>query len=197
MPSVKWFKCSVGHFFTAVYSVGEIVEIGSDDSPDDLIRNALYVIPQPMQYSGTLKTVEANGFYFSGETVPADALLQLELRIYQRECDGTYASARNQTVSFALDNISDPYGLVIREEMNILVIEGDLLSFIVFTECSSDNRCPIQPVIVPNTTCTARPEVWYNSNGDINNLITRTDVFLNVRVSIGKCSIYCIWEDKL
>jgi len=177
----------VGYGFPAVYSVGEIREIGTDDLPDDLIRNALYVIPQPIQYCGTLTTLEASGFYFlNHETDLMDAQLRLELRVYQRECDGTYASANVQTITFVPDNISDPYGFVMRENLNTLVIDGDLVSISVFTECNNNNRCPIQPAILPNSTTTTMPTVWYNSNSDINNLITRTDVFLNVRVSIGK-----------
>ena len=173
----------MGYGFPAVYSVGEIREIGAGDLPDYLIRNALYVIPQPIQYCGTLTTLEASGFYFPNNETDQ---LRLELRIYQRECDGTYASAVVDTITFVPDNISDPYGLVMKENMDTLVIDGDLVSISVFTQCSNNNRCPIQPVILPNSTTTTMPAVWYNSDSDINNLMTRSDVFLNVRVSIGE-----------
>jgi len=174
-----------GYGFPAVYSVGEIREIGPGDLPDDLIRNALYVIPQPIQYCGTLTNLEASGFYFPNNETDQ---LRLELRVYQRECDGTYASAIVQTITFVPDNISDPYGLVIRENVDTLVIDGDLVAISVFThvQCSNKNRCPIQPVILPNSTTATMPAIWYNSDRDINNLMTRSDVFLNVKISIGE-----------
>ena len=188
MPFVKGLTYFVTCCFTAVCSVGELREIGPDDLPYNTTMDALYIVSQPIQYCGALRNVTTNGFYLLGESVPLDTQLQLELKIYQRESDGTYGNGVFRTLTFSPENISDPYGSA-TQNINMDIIEGDLVSISILSNCNKNQDqylCPIHPVILPNSAQTTTPAVWYSPNGDINNLTARADVLLNVRVFIGE-----------
>ena len=66
----------------------------------------------------------------------------------------------------------------VKTDLNISVMKGDRIGVQVVSGCEI---CPVMPAIVAFQTSSCLAQVPFNSENDVNNLETITNVFLNVR----------------
>lgn len=153
--------------------MGELVDIGPQEKTYRI--SGLYVLPEPIQSSGMLLSIEA-----IGPTRKTDRFL-FNMLLYHQLCNGSFQLYNEHTTSHNTSGF-------VRVDYNISVKKGDRIGVRVDSECQkscfkfspafASYNCPVQ--------------VLYNASNDVNNFETITNVFLNVRASIGKLHSCCM-----
>ena len=158
----------------SLHFVGELVDVGHQDNPYTM--HGLYVLPEPIQFSGILLSIEAIGF------IKAQGTFRLYVILYHQLHDGSFEFyyKNNTSQNEALER---GYG-VARADYNVSVTKGDMIGVVPVCE----NICFWPAFEAFN--CPAH--VLYHATHDVNNLKTITNVFLNVRASIGKSHSHCL-----
>ena len=155
--------------------VGELINLQSQGikTPED----GLYVLPESIQFSGTLLSIEAIG------AVRGEGPYPLSVLLYHQLDDGTFHLYYEKTT---LHNrrLETGFGSA-RTDLNVLVTKGDRIGVQVAPGC--DNRCFFWPAF-RLSNCFA--PVLFSADNDVNNLENITNVFLNVQASIGKSRVF-------
>lgn len=154
--------------------MGELVDVGHQDNPYTM--HGLYVLPEPIQFSGILLSIEAIGF------IEAQGTFRLYVLLYRQSHDGSFKFYYKKNTS-QNNVLVTGYGSA-RADFNVSVTKGDRIG--VIPVCQKSCFWPAFEAF----NCPA--QVLYNANNDANNLETITNVFLNVRASIGKSHSHCL-----
>ena len=153
------------------------MDLDGKSSPDD--NSGLYVIPEPVKYCGQLVSIEARGFYINSNQIDAKDF-QFTIRLFRPLCRGSFRMFYEKTLYHHPESNS-MYGYIRMEGLQVKVMRNDRIGVQVHPRCRNSS-CPFQPAI----RATSSSQVLYIPAGqNISSLQTRTDIFLNVRASIG------------
>jgi len=158
----------------SLYFVGELVDLGRQNKEDT--RFGLYVLPESIQFSGTLLSVEAIGFR-------TDDMFQFNVLLYHQLPNASFQLYYENTNTTSYNKVLGTNYTFARVDVNASVTKGDRIGVQVV-----QNNGLFQPVFNASN-CFA--QVLFNAENDVNNLTTITNAFLNVQASIGK-SKHCL-----
>ena len=153
----------------SLYFVGELVDLGRQNKEDT--RFGLYVLPESIQVSGMLLSIEAIGFR-------TDDMFQFNVLLYHQLPNGSFQLYYENTNTTSYNKVLGTIYTFARADVNVSVTNGDRIGVQVV-----QNNCSFQPVFSASN-CLA--QVLYNADYDVNNLETITNFFLNVQATIGK-----------
>lgn len=151
--------------------LGELVNVGHQDNPYTM--DGLYMLPESIQFSGMLLSIEAIGF------TTAPDIFQLFVILYHQLHDGSFQFYYKNKPGTSQNEMLETGYIFARADFNVSVTKGDRI--VVTSGCGGS--CRFWPAFEA-INCPA--QVLYNADNDIQNLITITNIFLNVRASIGK-----------
>ena len=155
--------------------LGQLMDLDGKSSPDN--NSGLYVIPEPVMYCGKLVSIEANGFYINlNQNDTKD--FQFTVQLFRPLCDGSFRMFSHR-IPVHREN-SSAYGYIHIEELEVNVMRNDRIGVRIHPRCRN-SICPFQPAI----RATSNSQVLYGPHRNFNSLEIRTDIFLNVRASIG------------
>ena len=152
------------------------MDLNRKSSPD--YNWGLYVIPEPVMYCGHLVSIEANGFYINlNQNDIKD--FGFIVRLFRPLRDGSFRMFHREPFICHREN-NATYGYIHIEGLEVKVMRNDRIGVQILPQCRN-STCPFQPAIRANSSS----QVLYNQQQNLNSLETRTDIFLNVRASIG------------
>ena len=164
-----------------VCTEGEVTAIGDQDQPvEDHI--GLFVLPQPIQCSGKLVSITANGFCIPNNN--SSSTFRIRLRIARPDENDTNIKIFRDYIKLAncteMNNASEYRHGTVTKEYDIDVISGDSIG-VQIEDCSTKNSCPFLPVIIADSGSVVR----YNKKVKFNKLEIKSSSFLNFQASIS------------
>ena len=161
----------------SLHFVGELINLQSQSISNT--ENGLYVLPESIQSSGILLTIEAIG------SIGGDGTYPLQVLLYHQLGNGALQLYYKNT-TLHNKRLETGYGFA-RADLNVSVTKGDRIGVQMVPGCQT-RRCSFQPAFNVSN-CFA--QVLFNADRDVNNLETIINAFLNVRASIGKSQSCC------
>ena len=163
-----------------VCTEGEVTAIGDQDQPV-VDHIGLFVLPQPIQCSGKLVSITANGFCIPNNS---SSTFRIRLRIARPDENGTNIKIFRDYIKLAncteMNNASEYRHGTVTKEYDIDVISGDSIG-VQIQDCSTENSCPFLPVIIADSESVVR----YHKKVKFNKLEIKSSSFLNFQASIS------------
>ena len=152
----------------SLHFVGELIDLKSQGIPNT--EDGIYVLPESIQSSGILLTIEAIG------SIRGDGPFSLNVLLYNGSLQLYYENTTSHN-----QRLETGYGFA-RADLNVLVTKGDRIGVQVAPGCQN-HSCVFRPAFNVSN-CLA--QVLFYTDNDVSNLETITNAVLSVRASIGK-----------